>query len=264
MKKYLLNQGIIHNISPPYTAEHNGMAERSNRIVIDMARCMLLNSNLTLEWRAKSVQTAAATANLLPSLSRGNKSPFELIYKKSPKSFFLRVFGCRSWVHKPKQLRDSKFNEISWECILIGYTNEYSSYKVVRLTDKKIFLSRHVHFDESCFPRLNAINPSLNVYKEDEILNEEEQQILPFQDEQEDENEIEDENLLIENEQDNDDDEKEEEYQMKNEITRDSLESNIIQKRTRSALILMNVVPKNHFEAIKCEESEEWKKAETK
>jgi hypothetical protein len=38
----LKRDGIQHNVAPPYTPQHNGMAERANHTIIEMIRCMMI------------------------------------------------------------------------------------------------------------------------------------------------------------------------------------------------------------------------------
>lgn len=40
-KKYCEEHGIQHEVTFPYTPQHNGVAERKNRTIMDMARSML-------------------------------------------------------------------------------------------------------------------------------------------------------------------------------------------------------------------------------
>ena len=40
-KRYLTEAGIQHMVSPPYTPSRNGLAERTNRTIMENARCML-------------------------------------------------------------------------------------------------------------------------------------------------------------------------------------------------------------------------------
>lgn len=44
---FLTQQRIIHQTTAPYTPEQNGVAERNNRTVVEMARCMLFESKLS-------------------------------------------------------------------------------------------------------------------------------------------------------------------------------------------------------------------------
>ncbi|MBW0549167.1 hypothetical protein O181_088882 [Austropuccinia psidii MF-1] len=49
--KDLANQhGFTHVIAPPYTPEHNGIAERENRAILDKAQCLILTSNLPNQY----------------------------------------------------------------------------------------------------------------------------------------------------------------------------------------------------------------------
>jgi transposase InsO family protein len=95
-------EGIQHNFSPPYTPQHNRMAERANQTIIEMTRCMMLQSNMAPEWWGEAVIFAAATTNALPSLAKSRASPFELMLKVKPRMEFFRPFGCRAWALKPK------------------------------------------------------------------------------------------------------------------------------------------------------------------
>ena len=40
------NSGVIHHFTSPYTPQQNGVSERKNRTIMEMARCMLFEKNL--------------------------------------------------------------------------------------------------------------------------------------------------------------------------------------------------------------------------
>lgn len=50
---------IDHRVSSAYTPEQNGLAERSNRTILEMARTMLVSSGLPKSLWAEAVSTAA-------------------------------------------------------------------------------------------------------------------------------------------------------------------------------------------------------------
>jgi len=43
---YFEQHGIIHQVTTPYTPQHNGLTERRNRTILDMARSMLKQKKL--------------------------------------------------------------------------------------------------------------------------------------------------------------------------------------------------------------------------
>jgi transposase InsO family protein len=98
----LESEGIQHNVSPPYTPPHNGMAERENQTIIKMTQCMMLQCNMAQEWWGKEAIFAATTTNALPSLAKSRASPIKLMLKITPRMDFFRPFGCRAWALKPK------------------------------------------------------------------------------------------------------------------------------------------------------------------
>ena len=58
VEEYLEEEGIKHKFSAPYTPQQNGVVERKNRTVIDMARTML-GEYKTPEWFwSEAVNTA--------------------------------------------------------------------------------------------------------------------------------------------------------------------------------------------------------------
>jgi histone deacetylase 1/2 len=70
---------IQHNVLPPYTPQHNGLAECANKKIINMSLCMLFQSRLAKEWWGEAVCMAALTTNCLPTLSKSKFSPIEQI-----------------------------------------------------------------------------------------------------------------------------------------------------------------------------------------
>lgn len=68
MKELFWKEGILHNFSLPYTPQHNGLAKKENKTIIKMNRCLLIGSNLAIEWWGEVEMTAMKMKNFLPSL----------------------------------------------------------------------------------------------------------------------------------------------------------------------------------------------------
>ncbi|PLW34904.1 hypothetical protein PCASD_14760 [Puccinia coronata f. sp. avenae] len=289
--------GIQHNMSPPYTLQHNGIAERANKTIINMARCMLSQSNLAKEWWGEAVCMAMAVTNCLPSACWGKVSPIQLFFGKKPNFNVFQPFGCKTWMIKPKHLRGSKFYSVSWDGIVIGYSNNYSAYKVIRLPDKSIIETKHAYFDESVFPSMGALDPSVDHSPHSGLPDFNSAALFPFQEEES--LLFQDEEPLFEQEEDRMDLEEDEEQG--HEVTpiteveektpsHDSdppaprrrliihgprhptlVESSISSgnilcypRRPAVAFTAHTVEPRNHLQAINSVDKEEWVKAEKK
>ncbi|MBW0500268.1 hypothetical protein O181_039983 [Austropuccinia psidii MF-1] len=99
---------------------------------------------------------------MLCNLTRkGRKTPYELWHKIYPPIDKLRPFGCKKWVRIPDSARAGKFDAVAWEGIILGYANQALAYRILRLADKLVVISRHVKFDESSFPSLAVDTPSV-------------------------------------------------------------------------------------------------------
>ncbi|KAI0991422.1 hypothetical protein K3495_g16765 [Podosphaera aphanis] len=82
--------GITQQISAPYTQHQNGVAERLNRSLVTMARCMLMHAGLPLRFWDAAILTASYIRNRIPLLS-GNRSPFEVMNDSLPSISHLKV-----------------------------------------------------------------------------------------------------------------------------------------------------------------------------
>ncbi len=48
-RDWLANSGIIHQITPPYTPQLNGVSERANRTIVESARSQIYGKNVLQE-----------------------------------------------------------------------------------------------------------------------------------------------------------------------------------------------------------------------
>ena len=139
--------GIQHQMTTRYTPQQNGVAERKNRTIMDMVRCMLKAKQMPREFWAEAVATAVYILNRCPTKSVRDKTPEEAWSGRKPSIRHLKVFGCVAYAHVPDQLR-KKLDDKGEKCIFIGYSTNSKAYKLYNPETKKIIISRDVKFDE--------------------------------------------------------------------------------------------------------------------
>ncbi|MBW0533773.1 hypothetical protein O181_073488 [Austropuccinia psidii MF-1] len=154
-KNLCAKSGINHTISPPYTPQHNPFAERGNWSILEKARCILLQSQLPIKFWAEAVSTATFLCNRIPKHDN-HRAPYEIWHNSKPPIHRLKPFGCKALLKIPTNSIKNKFYSKAWDGIFLGYENEALSYFMLRLSEQKIIISRHLLFDEEKFPSLPA------------------------------------------------------------------------------------------------------------
>ena len=142
-KQYLKEKGTIQEITPPYTAQWNGIAERYNRTIMDKARCMLKAKSMDNRFWAEVVSTANFLKNRSPT-KKLDQTPEEKYSKQKPTFKNFRVFGSRvqfkdNFPQKPKLASRSQ------EGAFVGYSEEAKAYRIWT-RGNNIALSRDVTF----------------------------------------------------------------------------------------------------------------------
>ncbi|KAE8976384.1 Copia protein [Phytophthora rubi] len=139
--------GIVHQTSAPYSPQQNGLAERMNRTLAEMARAMMHYMEVDRQWWGEAVMTAAHIVNRVPNTARRDKSPFEVLTGMQPVLDYLRVFGAHGYVHLDKSKR-TKWDARSHRCIFLGYADGSKAYRVWDCEDQRLVKTRTVILDE--------------------------------------------------------------------------------------------------------------------
>lgn len=91
---FYADKGIIHQRTCFGTPEQNGTVERKHQHLLRVSRALHFQSGLTLKYWTDCIMTASYLINRLPTPLLANKSPFEVLFHKSPSYTHLKVFGC--------------------------------------------------------------------------------------------------------------------------------------------------------------------------
>ncbi|XP_066396457.1 uncharacterized protein [Miscanthus floridulus] len=106
--------GIKHNTTTPYTPQQNGVVERRNQMIVEMARCLLKSMGV-------------------PPRKPGIKH--------------LRTFGCVAYAKKAS-LGISKLTNRSTPGVFFGYEPGTKGYRIYDPVKDKLMVTRDVIFDE--------------------------------------------------------------------------------------------------------------------
>ena len=156
--QYCKDKGIQRELTIPYSPQQNGVAERMNRTILDLARSMLHQTNLGFEFWAEAIATAVYIRNRSPTSKLKNQTPFECWFEKKPTVSHLRVFGCKAMVHVPAEKQTNKLGKRSLPCIFVGYPSDSKGYKLFNPETGKMIRSNDVLFFEDQFPQVGEMN----------------------------------------------------------------------------------------------------------
>ncbi|KAF2324207.1 hypothetical protein GH714_010042 [Hevea brasiliensis] len=147
---YLADNGISLRLSCPYTPQQNGCAERKHRHIVETGLAMLNFATLPLDYWDFAFETAAYVINRIvtPLI---HKSPYEKLFGALPDLSSLRTFGCLCYPYL-RPYNKHKLENRSSPCIFLGYSLVHKGYKCYDFLAKRLYISRHVVFDEHNFP----------------------------------------------------------------------------------------------------------------
>ncbi|KAJ9542626.1 hypothetical protein OSB04_029132 [Centaurea solstitialis] len=140
-------KGIEKQYSAPRTPQHNGVAERRNRTLIEAARSLLANSKLPITFWAEAVNTACYVQNRTLVVKSQGKTPYEIFKKKKPFIGFFKPFGCPCTILNTKS-HLGKFDSKSEEGFLVGYATPCKGYRVFNSVTRIIEESENVKCNE--------------------------------------------------------------------------------------------------------------------
>ncbi|KAL4573020.1 hypothetical protein LXL04_019813 [Taraxacum kok-saghyz] len=155
---FLKTQGILHRVSCPHTHEQNGAIERRNRVIVEKGLTLLAQSALPQIFWEHAFKTATYLHNRTITPLLQYESPYQKLYNKIPDYDFLKTFGCLCYPYL-RPYNSHKIDFRSKPCIFLGYSASHKGYICFHQPTTKIYISRHVVFDENTFPYTHPSSP---------------------------------------------------------------------------------------------------------
>jgi hypothetical protein len=139
--------GIKRELTVPFNPQQNGVAERKNRTIVEVARAMLHDQDLPMMLWAEACNTTVYVQNMSPHRILEDKTPEEAFTGVKPEIGHLRIFGCPVYIHVPKEKR-TKLEPSGRKGMFVGYNETSKAYRIYIPGQRHIEVSRDVRFEE--------------------------------------------------------------------------------------------------------------------
>jgi hypothetical protein len=146
--KFLSRNGIEHQTTCVNTPEQNGVAERRNRHLLEVAwSLMYFTINVPKFLWGEAIKTATYLINRMPLRTLGYKTPAECLLNSNEFVVPPKIFGCVCFVH---DYRNSigKLDPRALKCVFMGYSPSKKGYRCWCPSEHRFFVSMDVTFHE--------------------------------------------------------------------------------------------------------------------
>jgi hypothetical protein len=146
-EEFCLSYGIQQEFSSPITPHQNGVVERKNRMIQEMARVIIHSKNLAQHFWGEAYNTACHIINRVYLRPETNKTPYEIWRGKKPTVKYFRTFGSRCYILRDRK-NLGKFDLKSDEGIFLGYSTNSCAYRVFNKRTETMMESINVIIDD--------------------------------------------------------------------------------------------------------------------
>jgi hypothetical protein len=150
--KYFMDYYNSHGIKRKFfiarTPQQNGVVERKNRTIQEMARTMLMDSKLTDIFWTQAMHTTIHIQNRVILRNNTNKTPYELRKGRPTNVKHFIVFRSKCYI-KREDGRIEKFESHVEKGVLVGYSSTRKEYKCYNLRLNKVVERINVTIDET-------------------------------------------------------------------------------------------------------------------
>jgi hypothetical protein len=142
---YFQSHGLFHETSCFQTPQQNGIAERKNRHILEIARALLIGAHVPSCYWDDAVATAVHLLNRMPTKVLTFQTPLKVLSNHVPLPAVLmippRIFGCVAFVHLHKNQR-TKLDPCAVRCLFLGYGLHKKRVSVLR-SHHQTYLHHH-------------------------------------------------------------------------------------------------------------------------
>lgn len=144
MVAFMKREGIQQQFTAAYSPQQNGVAERKNRSLVEMARCMLLEAGMPNRYWGEAINTANHLQNMLPT-KVVDQTPYEIWHGVKPDVSNLQVFGTAAYVFVP-DVKRTKLESKAEKLTFVGYSLQHKAWRFINMKTNKVTISRDARF----------------------------------------------------------------------------------------------------------------------
>ena len=143
--KHLKLKGTERRVTMHDTPEHNGVAERLNRTLIERVRAMMHASSLPKSLWGEAVMHATWVKNHTSTRRLGKKTPYEMLYHTKPNLENVPAWGCQVKVH---DMTGTKLDMRACDGHWVGFDPESGGHRIYFPDRGIIGVERSVAFEQ--------------------------------------------------------------------------------------------------------------------
>ncbi|CAM8981771.1 unnamed protein product [Rhodiola kirilowii] len=129
MATYCAEHGISHQFVSAITPQQNGVVERKNHTIQEMARVMLHAKKILLKFWSEAMNTTCHIINRVTIRTGTEKTCYELWKGKKPTVKYFHIFGSVCYILNDREYRHKLDPKID-EGFFLGYSSSSRAYRV--------------------------------------------------------------------------------------------------------------------------------------
>ncbi|KAI0994431.1 hypothetical protein K3495_g13751, partial [Podosphaera aphanis] len=143
-RSWLEERGIEFKPAAPHSPQQNGVSERMNRTILELARAMIIEKKLPECLWGEAVLHAAWVRNRSPTVALGGKTPYEVFHGNSPDLSMAQEFGKEVFVLE--ELPKAKTQPKARKEIFTGFEDGPKAIRYYDQSTMKVKVSRNFSF----------------------------------------------------------------------------------------------------------------------